>query len=184
MQEIIALAGIVGALTAGVVSPGPSFVMVARLAVAESRAAGVAAALGMGLGGVLFAGAALLGLQAAMLAVPAVYFGLKVAGGIYLCVLGARIFLAARRPLAVETPGREAGRSRRRPFWLGFATQISNPKTAVVYAGVFAVLLPATFSPIFAASLLCVVFVVEAGWYAAVAALLSSARPLRSRALC
>src|ERR1035437_8675979 len=81
MQEAIALAGIIGALSVGVVSPGPSFVMVARTTVATSRAHGVSAAFGMGVGGMLFAAAALLGLQAVFLAVPSVYLGLKVLGG-------------------------------------------------------------------------------------------------------
>jgi threonine/homoserine/homoserine lactone efflux protein len=67
MQEFVALAGIIGALAVGVVSPGPSFVMVARLAVATSRASGLGAAVGMGMGGVVFAVTALFGLQAILL---------------------------------------------------------------------------------------------------------------------
>jgi threonine efflux protein len=62
-------------------------------------------------------------------------------------------------------------------FWLGFTTQISNPKTAIVYASVFAALLPQHFSAAFAAALLLVVFSVEAGWYALVAFVLSSSVP-------
>lgn len=179
MQEFVALAGIIGALAVGVVSPGPSFVMVARLAVATSRANGVCAAVGMGVGGVVFAVAALFGLQAILLAVPAVYLVLKLFGGLYLCYLGVRIFLGARVPLPVEVPGQGAGTRRSRSFWLGLTTQVSNPKTAIVYASVFAAFLHGTFYPLFAALLLCVVFVVEAGWYAVVAAVLSSSRPRR-----
>src|ERR1035437_8952527 len=102
MQEAIALAGIVGALSVGVVSPGPSFVMVARTAVATSRAHGVSAAFGMGAGGMLFGAAALLGLQAVFLEVPSIYLGLKVVGGLYLCYLGIRIFMSAKLPLAMN----------------------------------------------------------------------------------
>ena len=61
MQEVLPLLGITGAITVGAMSPGPSFLMVARTAVASSRSAGLAAALGMGAGGVLFAVAALAG---------------------------------------------------------------------------------------------------------------------------
>ena len=77
MQEVVSLIGIIAALAVGIVSPGPSFVMVARLAVAGSRSHGMSAALGMGLGGAAFAIAALLGLQALLLAVPVVDVGLK-----------------------------------------------------------------------------------------------------------
>lgn len=180
MQEFAALAGIVGALAIGTVSPGPSFVMVARLAVATSRANGLAAAAGMGAGGLVFAAGALLGLQAVLLAVPSLYLVLKMLGGLYLCYLGSRIFLAAKVSLPVEVPGQGNDSSLSRSFWLGLATQLSNPKTAVVYASVFAAFLPSTFSPVFAAVLLCVVTVIEAGWYAVVAAILASSGPRRA----
>jgi threonine/homoserine/homoserine lactone efflux protein len=105
---------------------------------------------------------------------------LKLLGGLYLCYLGVRIFLAAKVPLTVEFPGQSVGTRLSRSFWLGLTTQVSNPKTAIVYASVFAAFLPGTFSPLFAAVLLCVVFVIEAGWYAVVAAVLSSSRPRRA----
>ena len=179
MQEAIALAGIVGALSVGVISPGPSFVMVARMAVATSRRHGVSAAFGMGAGGMLFAAAALLGLQAVFLAVPSVYLGLKVLGGVYLGYLGIRIFMAAKLPLAMESEGQNGEVHVSRSFWLGFSTQISNPKTAIVYASVFAAFLPPAFSSVFAAVLLCIVFAIETVWYSVVATLLSSPGPKR-----
>ncbi len=180
MHELMGLIGIMGALIVGVVSPGPSFVMVARMAVASSRAHGICAALGMGLGGVVFAVAALLGLQAVLLAVPALYLGLKIAGGLYLCYLGFRIFGAAKAPLNVSEHAVMASTPLRRSFWLGFATQASNPKTAIVYASVFAAFLPQSFSWLFAALLILVVFAIETGWYTIVAMLLSSPAPRRA----
>jgi threonine/homoserine/homoserine lactone efflux protein len=151
--------------------------MIARTAVAASRPEGVAAALGMGAGGAVFGAIALLGLQAVLLAVPALYVGFKVAGGLYLAYLGWRIFRAAKQPLALPdvTPG-ERGRAAR-SFWLGFATQVSNPKTAIVYASVFAAFLPPAFSAFFAATLLAGVFGIEAGWYIIVAVALSARGP-------
>jgi threonine/homoserine/homoserine lactone efflux protein len=184
MQDIVALAGIIGALAVGVVSPGPSFVMVARLAVATSRANGISAAVGMGAGGVVFGVAALLGLQAVLLAVPSAYLALKVLGGLYLVYLGFRIFRSAKTSLAVEASGQSTATSPSRSFWLGLTTQVSNPKTAIVYASVFAAFLPGTFSPFFAAVLLSVIFVIEAGWYAIVATVLSSSRPRRAYLSC
>jgi threonine/homoserine/homoserine lactone efflux protein len=176
MQELAALVGIIAALSVGVVSPGPSFVMVARVAVASSRSQAFGAALGMGAGGVLFGAAALLGLQSIFHAVPVVYAGLKVLGGLYLCYLGLRIFTSARQPLSVTDSAKRAGTANKF-FWLGFTTQVSNPKTAIVYASVFAAFLPPHFSWAFAAALLVIVFLVETCWYALVALLLSSSRP-------
>jgi threonine/homoserine/homoserine lactone efflux protein len=177
MQQLAALAGIVGALGVGVVSPGPSFVMVACTAVSQSRGDGVCAALGMGIGGAFFASCALLGLQAVLLAVPAVYLVLKVLGGLYLCWLATRIFRGASSPLALQSPQERGAAARLRSFGLGLSTQLSNPKTAIVYASVFAAFLPAHFSPAFALVLLVAVFTVETTWCAIVAVSLSAQRP-------
>lgn len=179
MNDLLALLTITAALTLGVVSPGPSFVMVARTALARSRADGLAAALGMGLGGMAFALLALFGLAALLHTVPALYSALKIAGGAYLIWLGVRMWRGAREPLALDAG--EAGATARplQSFWLGFATQISNPKTAAVYASVFASLLP---DPLPLASMIAlpiVVFLVEAGWYAIVAIGLSAGAPRR-----
>jgi threonine/homoserine/homoserine lactone efflux protein len=180
MQELLSLAAVITALALGVASPGPSFVVVAKEAVSRSRRNGLAAALGMGVGGVLFAGAALLGLQAVLLAVPALYVALKVLGGLYLCWLGFRIVNGASAPATTTESSAAASRPAHRSFWLGLSTQVSNPKTAVVYASVFAALLPSQVSAVLACALLVSVFCVEAGWYALVAAMLSSDSPRRA----
>jgi threonine/homoserine/homoserine lactone efflux protein len=145
----------------------------------RSREQGLAAALGMGLGGLAFAGAALAGLQAVLLAVPSVYAALKGLGGLYLAWLGIRIWRGAHAPLAFDA---SAGSSpiasgTGRAFALGLSTQLSNPKTAIVYASVFAAFLPADPSIIFRLALLAAVAVIESGWYGFVAWSLSSAGP-------
>jgi threonine/homoserine/homoserine lactone efflux protein len=181
MQELLSLGAILGAMAIGVVSPGPSFLMVAREAVSLSRANGLAAALGMGLGGTIFALAALGGLQAVLLAVPVLYSTLKVLGGLYLCYLGYRIYAGAKRPLSVpDVRSGGAGRSIRRSLWFGLTTQVSNPKTAVVYASVFAAFLPSHLSLHLAIALVVLIFVLETSWYAIVATLLSTDAPRRA----
>ncbi|MFZ4286696.1 LysE family translocator [Variovorax sp. HJSM1_2] len=182
MPELAALLGIIAALSVGTISPGPSFVMVARTAVSASRAEALAAALGMGLGGVLFAVLALLGLQGVLLAVPSLYLVLKLAGGLYLAYLGWRIWLSATQPLVITSaasgdtntgPSNSLGRA----LTLGLTTQISNPKTAIVYASVFAAFMPAVHSLGFSLAVAACVLVIEAGWYAVVATALSSHGP-------
>lgn len=179
IDTTLSLLGIAGAMTVGAMSPGPSFVMVARTAVA-SRADGLAAALGMGAGGLVFAIAALAGLQAAFLAVPALYLAIKGFGGAYLVYLGIRIWRGARQPLAMApeagTPAASGGRGKR-TFLLGLATQVSNPKTAVVYASIFAAFLPREVPLVLALAVPAVIFCIETGWHAIVALALSSAAP-------
>lgn len=73
MELFIPLSAIFAAILIGAISPGPSFVYVARTSIAVSRPAGIATALGMGFGGFTFASAALLGLQVVLTAVPWAY---------------------------------------------------------------------------------------------------------------
>lgn len=60
---------------------------------------------------------------------------------------------------------------------LGLTTQISNPKTAIVYASNFSVALPGDPSYGFGLGCVGIIFIIEAGWYSAVALLFSSRRP-------
>jgi threonine/homoserine/homoserine lactone efflux protein len=178
MSNSVPLLGIAGALAVGAISPGPSFVMVARTAVAQSRAHGLLAALGMGVGGVLFAIAALLGLQTLLAAVPGLYLLMKLGGGAYLLYLGIRIWRGARSELTVSASTElTAGRNGMRSLILGLATQLSNPKTAIVYASVFAAFLPREVPPALLVAVPFVVFAIEAGWYSLVAIGLSAPAP-------
>jgi threonine/homoserine/homoserine lactone efflux protein len=178
MNTAITIFSIGSAIAIGAMSPGPSFVMVARTAVATARANGLAAAFGMGVGGALFATAALLGLQAVLASVPWLYLALKVVGGTYLAYLGYRIWKGARSPLALTTDrGQDALPTLMRSFTLGLGTQVSNPKTAVVYGSIFASLLPREVPVELVVALPVVVFIIETGWYSIVALMLSAASP-------
>src|SRR4051812_9857926 len=121
--------GIAGAIAVGAASPGPSFVMIARTAVVSTRADGVAAALGMGMGGSIFAVAALLGLHVIFSSVPWIYLAVKLTGGGYLVYLGYRIWQSAKLPLMItENFGRRRFSTLKHFFLSGLGTQLSNPK--------------------------------------------------------
>lgn len=178
MNTAMTVIGIGSAIAVGAMSPGPSFVMVAQTAVASSRAHGLAAALGMGFGGIVFSAAALLGLQALLASVPWLYLALKLGGGGYLAYLGYRIWKGAKSPLMLSGSfGQGQPNSLMRSFVLGLGTQLSNPKTAIVYGSIFASLLPRDIPVALVLVLPVVVFCIEAGWYSVVALLLSSTSP-------
>ncbi|MDQ1080916.1 LysE family translocator [Pseudoroseomonas cervicalis] len=184
MSATLALLAMLGTLLLGAISPGPSFVLVSRIAVTQSRARGLAAALGMGLGGALFATLALLGLVALLLQVEALALLIRVAGGLYLMWLGWRIWRGADAPLAMEAhaqAGMGASAAARgglgRAFLLALGTQLSNPKTALFYGSIFAALLPQGMPGWLPIVLPPLVFLVEAGWYALVAVAFSAATP-------
>jgi len=177
MSPLAAVTAILAALMLGAVSPGPSFIVVARNSIGLSRRAGVATAVGMGAGGVVFSAIALVGLYALLTAVAWLYIGLKIAGGIYLVYLASKIWRGAKTPLSLD--GMQSGHAGtgRRAFWTGLGTQMSNPKTAIVYGSIFAALLPRN-PPLWCyIALPPLVFAVEAGWYTVVALSFSSERP-------
>jgi threonine/homoserine/homoserine lactone efflux protein len=172
-----ALFAILGALLIGAISPGPSFVFVVRAAVAQSRAEGIAAAFGMGVGAMIFGLLALLGLRTLMTEAAGLYTILKIAGGVYLIYLAIRIWRGAKEPIAVAQGGVTGASSLGRAFGMALATQMSNPKIIAVFGAVFAALLPAARPLWLDLALPALIFVQETAWYALVALAFSSARP-------
>lgn len=187
MESAIAAAGILGAIGIGAASPGPSFVLVARIAVARSRRDGLMAALGMGVGGVIFGGLALIGLRALLAELAWLYLALKIAGGFYLLYLAWRLWRGAGEPIRMAVAEARPAASAWRSFLVALATQLSNPKAAVVYGGIFAALLPQHPASWLFVVLPIGIFAVETGWYTVVAYAFSAPRPraayLRSKTL-
>lgn len=102
LSSLMAIAAV---LIMGVISPGPSFIFVARNAVARSRLHGMVTALGTGAGAAIFSIMAMLGLQKVLTAVPELFIGLKVAGGLYLLWLGYNIFRGSAQPWTFPPAG-------------------------------------------------------------------------------
>ena len=158
-----------------VATPGPNFLMATRLAGAESRVAGSFAVLGIGLGTTCFALAGFFGLHALFGAVPWAFLVMKLLGGAYLVVLGVRLW---RSDGAVEGVGQPTPRSRASAFRLGLATNLSNPKSALLVASVFAAALPEHpplgLAPLIVAEMASISML----WYAALVWLVTT-RPVR-----
>jgi len=177
MTAPAAVSAILLAILLGAMIPGPSFVLVARNAIGLSRADGLATALGMGMGGIVFGGLALAGLYTLLLAVEWLYIALKIAGGLYLIYIASRIWRGAQDPLSMPSGSADSAGSAGRSFWLGLTTQLSNPKTAIWYGSIFAALLPHQ-PPLWCYfALPPLVFGIEFGWYTVVALCFSSRRP-------
>ncbi|HEY5801204.1 MAG TPA: LysE family transporter [Burkholderiaceae bacterium] len=173
MEAWTVLAPVLAAVLLGAISPGPSFMVVARTAVGTSRRAGVAAAIGMGLGGMLFSILALAGIHTLLQAFDWLYAAIKIAGGLYLVWMAVKIWRGAQMPFTVGDGAPASGNA----LLQGLATQLSNPKTALFYASVFGAVLPAAPPPWTYAALPLLVLAVETGWYAVVAFGFSSPRP-------
>lgn len=176
MHDVPMILAVAAAILLGAMSPGPSFLIVARTAMARSRGGGVIVALGMGIGGGLFALAACIGLHVVLTTIPTLYRVLQIAGGAYLLFIAWTIWQAAPEPLPMAGPAEPADGSPLRDLLRGLGTQVSNPKTALVYASVFAAALPEGPTLATGAVLVAMIALVEFGWYALVATAFSTAR--------
>ncbi|WP_459608714.1 LysE family translocator [Dickeya oryzae] len=178
MQHLPEIIGIATALTAGAASPGPSFVMVARVSASMGRLNGLLAALGMGFGGLIFAIASLLGLHGVLLAIPSLYLLLKVGCGLYLAYLGFRIWKGACTPLVAEIQRHDRSFHYLQNFWYWALPLNSVIRKRLLSMPVF---LPHFFHQIarwpLRSSLHCSSFLIEASWYALVAIVLSAPKP-------
>ncbi len=177
MNDLLLLATIAFAHLLAAMSPGPSFVLVVRNAVAVSRADAVASAFGMGAGATFYAAAALLGLKAALDQLPALFLAFKIAGALFLIWIAVQIFRHARDPL----PSVEASTTGARGLWRSFLfalwTQLSNPKCILFFASIFIALLPANMPAWMISAILAIVFVQETAWYGLVALGFSLPKP-------
>lgn len=167
---------IVAALAPGVVSPGPSALLVVRSALSCSRPVAFAVANGIALGGVALAAGGLLGLHLLLARYPALDAVLRIAGAAYLACLGAKMWKHAAAPAgaaaAIAAPTTHVGRA----LLDGLVMQVSNVKGMVIYASVFSAFLPHRFDGAYAATLLLCVFLLESSWYSGVAMALTRER--------
>jgi threonine/homoserine/homoserine lactone efflux protein len=176
MDLALSLATLAVVQLMAVISPGQSFLFVARTAVAAGRAPALVATLGMAVGSCVWAIAAMLGMAVVLQQAAWAYTLLKLAGGLYLLYLALMLWRHAPDPIEV---GESGARRTRLTVSLrqGFLIQIANPKVVVFFGSIFFALLPAQ-APLWAMLVaICIVFVNEAAWYATVSMLLSAPRP-------
>lgn len=156
-------------------SPGPSFVVTVRTAAAEGFRVGGFIALGLGVGALAWASAALLGLAALLEIAPILLIALKVAGGVFLLWIALQTWRHAATPLPEPTKSEgPTPRSAGAAFRLGLLTQLSNPKVVLFFGAVFVGLIPPGTTISALALLLVFVFCVETAWYLVVARVFST----------
>ena len=124
-------------LTAAVllaVAPGPGMLYVLARSLAGGRREGVLSAFGTFLGGMVHVFAAALGVSVILARSALAFATVKYAGAGYLCFLGVRMILDARKQKDCPDEFPEAIHARpRNPLWQGVATEVLNPKTALEF---------------------------------------------------
>jgi len=136
--------------------PGPAILMAARIGVTEGLRTGVFLAIGLGLGALFWAVAALFGLALLFQIAPALLWGFKIAGGLFLMWIALQMWLHAGVPVP------EGALAQARSPWsalkLGVITQLSNPKPAVFFGAVFIGTVPPDASALSVGLLLTAIF--------------------------
>jgi threonine/homoserine/homoserine lactone efflux protein len=127
-------------LTASVllaVAPGPGMLYVLARSLAGGKREGVLSAFGTFLGGMVHVFAAALGISIILAKSAVAFAAVKYVGAAYLCFLGIRMILEARKQdrndFSVEASGFDNSSPRGNPLWQGVATEVLNPKTALFF---------------------------------------------------
>ena len=165
------------------ISPGPAVLMTMRTAITGGFARGGAFAVGVGIGAVAWAAAAVLGLATLFEIAPRLLIALKIAGAAYLLHLAWKMWRGADQPLTLA-PEAASGlapvgpqtprlRDLARLTLRGVTTQMANPKPAVFFGAVFVTVVPHDAGAGLFAAILSVVFANETLWNLAVARIFS-----------
>lgn len=112
------------------VTPGPDMLYVLSRSLAQGRKAGIASSLGIATGCGVHTLAVAFGLAGLLQAVPTVYDIIRIAGAVYLIVLGVR--LLTRRVSRQETMAVNP-MTTSQLFRQGFLINLLNPKVAVFF---------------------------------------------------
>ncbi len=143
------------------VTPGANVLLVSQLAASGHRRSACYASLGITIVAVTWALLAILGVNALFAALPTLRLALQVAGGLYLCYVGVRLWRS----------GTSANGQQSEPlapwaaFRLGFLTNIMNPKSALFFGSVFATALPQEPGASLLAAATALVFVNALCWH-------------------
>ncbi|MGH8083826.1 MAG: LysE family translocator [Lysobacter sp.] len=141
MPEVASLIGFSLIALGMVLTPGPNMIYLISRSICQGPIAGLISLGGVALGFVFYMLCAAFGITAIVMAVPYAYDALRFAGAVYLLWLAWQaVKPGGRSPLQVrDLPADSPGRL----FAMGFATNLLNPKIAVMYLS----LLPQFINP-------------------------------------
>ena len=112
-------------------TPGPDTLLVAAHAARSGFRAGMAALMGIMTGVVWYGSLIAFGALSVLVAVPALFLAVKIAGALYLAWLGAGMIWNAVKGKKQGQPGKPIDLGQ--PYAQGFFTNALNPKVALFY---------------------------------------------------
>jgi threonine/homoserine/homoserine lactone efflux protein len=121
------------------IAPGPGMLYVLARSLAGGKREGVLSALGTFLGGMVHVFAAALGVSVILARSAVAFSTVKYVGAAYLCFLGVKMILDARKEarkadeISTDDFSESTRVAARSPLWQGVATEMLNPKTALFF---------------------------------------------------
>ncbi len=112
------------------IAPGPGMLYVLARTLGGGRREGLLSALGTFFGGMVHVFAAAAGLSIILAKSAMAFRTVRYLGAAYLCFLGVRMILDARKDNGIAFADLPRGRN---PFWQGVMTEMLNPKTALFF---------------------------------------------------
>jgi threonine/homoserine/homoserine lactone efflux protein len=168
-------------------TPGLDTALVVRSTLRDGRAAGVDAALGICSGLVVWGLATALGITVLLHASETAYDALRIAGAVWLVVLGVRTLLDARRrahdaPDGDDVAVPSGARNRLAAYRTGLASNLLNPKVGVFYLTPLPQFVPAGAAVLPTTMLFVAIHIAQGiAWLSLVAWLTSRARNVLGR---
>jgi len=120
-----------------VASPGPDFAIVLKQSLTRGRRAAIWTSVGIGTAILLHVTYSVLGLGLLIRGSRLWFDVAKYSGASYLAWIGIQALRAKRREESAELPHEGSGSSVHGSFWLGFFTNVLNPKAALFIISLF-----------------------------------------------
>jgi threonine/homoserine/homoserine lactone efflux protein len=112
------------------IAPGPGMLYVLARSLAGGRREGLLSSFGTFFGGMVHVIAAAAGVSIILAKSAIAFAAVKYVGAGYLCLLGIRMILEARKDEQISLSALPRGGN---PFWQGVMTEVLNPKTALFF---------------------------------------------------
>ena len=162
-----------------VVSPGPNFALISKLALRGEKTTAWGATLGLACAATFCAVLAIAGLSVILERIGWLTRAVQIAGGLYLVWLGIQSWRHAGT--AAQNEGTDANGTDQhrtlaflRGFRIGGIVNLSNPKGIMFFVGLYAVAVPPDAALLTKSTILAASFAVEVVWFGLVVSLLSS----------
>lgn len=149
-------------------SPGPDFIMVVRNAIMSGKKSGIFTALGIAIALLVHIFYSALGIGLIISQSILAFNIIKVFGALYLLFLGWKIWSNKEKTVEV-TASKKSKISNWKSFQMGFICNVLNPKAALYFVSLFALVLPPNIDWSLLSFISMEILLITFGWFTLVA---------------